>query len=390
MAESKPLASAPKTEQNTPQSPTKTPQTPERKSQAPVKTADHPKAPTHSEIGAYAAQQDVEGNMVGNEQEPEQPDVVGAFKAKEKEEKKDDEKVSYTNLELGEETNVSDWVVGMLSGRLQDWFLANMKWVGYYVDKGLDAGEKWFDKREEGKEKLGKDKDKDNKGKDKGNKDKDNKDKGNKDKGNKDKGNKDKGNKDKDNKRKPSQDKAAKAKAALDLAKSNASKRKYEDSALGKNQRAYDQMLIGSLEREAAYYQKAAENKGYPRTKEGRKAKAEILSDRKALTAMRKETGVNNKIVDGRSNRDKTKTSRPKVSLESVGLKAKDNRDKINNKTKQAQQKNKKKEGQKNRVKALSKARDFMNNLFNKKTQSRQQQPNDRTAVIANKKKRSR
>lgn len=396
MAESKPLEQQPI--QKAPQTQTKAPQ-------MPAKTGEKEKAaPVKSEkVGAYKAEQAMEGEFAGKEEEQQQqPEVVGAFKAQENEEDGNIEKSpGYTNLDWGNEDNVSDWLVGMFSGRLQDWFIANMKWVGYYADKGWNAGEKWFNKKME-KEKLGKDnkdmpKDKEPEKDKPKDKDKEKPQEKPKDREKpKDKEKPKEKPKDKDKskeKKKPSQEKAEKAKANLDLAKKNASKRTYEDSALGKNQQAYDQMLIGSLEREVAYHQKVSENPGYAKTKEGRKAKAELISDRKTLTAMRKETGVNNKIVDGRSNKDKTKKAAPraKVSLKSAGAKAKDNKTKIKNKTKQAQQKGKKKEGQKNKLKGLSKIKNQMRSMFKSKTrtQTRQQQSN-RAAVLANKNKKSR
>lgn len=353
-------------------------------------------AENNQERGEFSASAQEAGQYTAEEQQ-QQPENVGAFKAKEHEEEAPEKSPGYTPFAWGNEDNVSDWLVNIFSGRLQDWFVANMEWAGHYVDKALNKVDKYIDRRDERK-KLSEenlDKNKDSKDKDKGNKDKESKDKDSKDKGGKDKGNKEKAgkNKDKNNSEKTSaqtknEQKAQKAQDMVDKAKKNMANRKYDKSALGRNQQAYDQMLVDSLQRNADYHKKVAANPGYAKSKEGRKARAELVSDRKALKAMRKETGVNNKIADGNTEK-KTKAKavqRPKVNLKTAGAAAKDQKKKIANKVKQAQQKGAKKGRQKANIKELSNLKSQMKNMFRQKTKTPTRQRGNTMANAARKK----
>lgn len=353
-------------------------------------------AENNQERGEFSASAQEAGQYTAEEQQ-QQPENVGAFKAKEHEEEAPEKSPGYTPFAWGNEDNVSDWLVNIFSGRLQDWFVANMEWAGHYVDKALNKVDKYIDRRDERK-KLSEenlDKNKDGKDKDKGNKDKESKDKDSKDKGGKDKGNKEKAgkNKDKNNSEKTSaqtknEQKAQKAQDMVDKAKKNMANRKYDKSALGRNQQAYDQMLVDSLQRNADYHKKVAANPGYAKSKEGRKARAELVSDRKALKAMRKETGVNNKIADGNTEK-KTKAKavqRPKVNLKTAGAAAKDQKKKIANKVKQAQQKGAKKGRQKANIKELSNLKSQMKNMFRQKTKTPTRQRGNTMANAARKK----
>lgn len=357
-------------------------------------------AKNNQERGEFSASAQEAGEYTAEEQQ-QQPENVGAFKAKEHEEEAPKKSPGYTPFDWGNEDNVSDWLVHIFSGRLQDWFVANMEWAGHYVDKALNKVDKYIDRRDERKklseETLDKNKDgKDKDTKDKGNKDKESKDKDSKDKGGKDKGNKEKAGKDKgkNNSGKTSaqtknEQKAQKAQDMVNKAKKNMANRKYDKSASGKNQQAYDQMLVDSLQRNADYHKKVAANPGYAKSKEGRKARAELVGDRKALKAMRKETGVNNKIVDGNTEK-KTKAKkavqRPKVNLKTAGAAAKDQKKKITKKVKQAQQKGAKKGKQKANIKQLSNLKTQMKNMYRQKTKTPTRQRGNTMANAARKK----
>jgi len=174
-----------------------------------------------------------------------------------------------------------------------------------------------------------------------------------------------------------------------DKAKKNMANRKYDKSASGKNQQVYDQMLVDSLQRNADYHKKVSANPGYAKSKEGRKARAELVGDRKSLKAMRKETGVNNKIVDGNTEK-KTKAKkavqRPKVNLKTAGAAAKDQKKKITKKVKQAQQKGAKKGKQKANIKQLSNLKTQMKNMYRQKTKTPTRQRGNTMANAARKK----
>ena len=325
------------------------------------------------------------------------PANTGAFKAKEHEEPEEEKGPGYTPFVWGEEKNVSDWLVNIFSGRLQDWFIANLKAVDFYSTKLLNKADKWLSNIEErealhpGKDKDGKDKDK---GKDK-NKDKakDGKDKGKKDKAKdgKDKGNKDKGGKEvKTSAQERNDHKAQKAQETLKKAQKNMANRRYDNSDLGKNQKAFDQMTVESLKHEAAYRKNVAANPGYANSPEGRAARAELVNDRKTLSAMQKETGVNNKIVDGKISK-KTKAQkavqRAKIGLKVAGAAAKEQKGKIAKKVKQAQQKGMKKLKQKTNIKNLSNLKSQLKNMMRQKTNTQSRQQGKTIAVAASKKR---
>lgn len=316
--------------------------------------------------GNAAAEPIENGQEIGEFKAEEKQENLGAFNGKEDEDKKPEKSPGYTPLDWGRESNVSDWLVGMFSGRLQNWFLANLKWAGYYVDKGLNKIDKRIDRRDERKKLKDAEKGKDGPGKSKGEKDKPEKSKG------------EKGKPEKTSARDKNAYKAQKAKERADKAKKNMANRKYDNSDAGKNQKAFDQMTATSLEHEAAYRAKVAANPDYAASAEGRKAKAELIGDRKALAEMQRETGVDSKIVDGNIKKKpdlKKVAKRAKVGLKAAGAAIKDQKKKIAGKVKQAQQKGAKKSRQKANIKSLNNLKSQMKKMFQQKanTQNRQQ-----------------
>ncbi len=280
-----------------------------------------------------------------------QENVVGNFKAKEHKEEEEEKPPHYKFIDLGNESNISDWLVGMLSGRLQDWFIGNLEFVGYYADKMLNKVDKAFDRRDE-KKQLGLEESKKDKKKGK--------------------------NKDKTTAKERNETKAKNARETADKAKKNLANRTYDNTAKGKNQKAFDQMTVESLQREADYRQKVAADPSYAKSKEGKAARAELIGDRRALAAMQKETGVNNKIVEG-SFKKKTKAAkaaqRAKIGLKMAGAAAKTQTNKAIGDLKKAHQRNMKKLKQKtNESKPLLKLKSQMKNMFNQKTKTTQQQ----------------
>lgn len=347
-------------------------------------------AENNQERGEFSASAREAGEYTAEEQQ-QQPENVGAFKAKEHEEEAPEKSPGYTPFNWGEETNVSDWLVNIFSGRLQDWFIANMEWAGHYVDKALNKVDKYIDRRDERKKLREEAPDKDKDGKDKGNKDKGPKDKDGKDKGNKEKTGKDK---DKNNSKKTSAQerndhKAQKAQELADKAKKNMANRKYDNSALGKNQQAFDQMTVDSLQREADFRKNVAANPDYAKSPEGRKARAELVGDRKALAAMQKETGVNNKIVDGnikKKSKVKKAVQRAKIGLKAAGKTVNDQKKKVVNKVKQAHRKNMQKIKQKANIKGFSNLKTQLKNAYRQKVQTPTRQRGNTMANAARKK----
>lgn len=347
-------------------------------------------AENNQERGEFSASAREAGEYTAEEQQ-QQPENVGAFKAKEHEEEAPEKSPGYTPFDWGEETNVSDWLVNIFSGRLQDWFIANMQWAGHYVDKALNKVDKYIDRRDERKKLREEAPDKDKDGKDKGNKDKGPKDKDGKDKGNKEKTGKDK---DKNNSKKTSAQerndhKAQKAQELADKAKKNMANRKYDNSALGKNQQAFDQMTVDSLQREADFRKNVAANPDYAKSPEGRKARAELVGDRKALAAMQKETGVNNKIVDGnikKKSKVKKAVQRAKIGLRAAGKTVNDQKKKVVNKVKQAHRKNMQKIKQKANIKGFSNLKMQLKNAYRQKVQTPTRQRGNTMANAARKK----
>lgn len=347
-------------------------------------------AENNQERGEFSASAREAGEYTAEEQQ-QQPENVGAFKAKEHEEEAPEKSPEYTPFNWGEETNVSDWLVNIFSGRLQDWFIANMEWAGHYVDKALNKVDKYIDRRDERKKLREEAPDKDKDGKDKGNKDKGPKDKDGKDKGNKEKTGKDK---DKNNSKKTSAQerndhKAQKAQELADKAKKNMANRKYDNSALGKNQQAFDQMTVDSLQREADFRKNVAANPDYAKSPEGRKARAELVGDRKALAAMQKETGVNNKIVDGnikKKSKVKKAVQRAKIGLRAAGKTVNDQKKKVVNKVKQAHRKNMQKIKQKANIKGFSNLKTQLKNAYRQKVQTPTRQRGNTMANAARKK----
>lgn len=276
----------------------------------------------------------------------------------------------------------------MLKGPLQDWLIGNLEFVSYYIGKGLDKGVEFVNKKRE-KEKLGKDKDPQDPKKQDKDKDKNGKDNKNKDEKGKDTKGKENSGPKKTSAQERNDHKAQKAQDLVNKAKKNMANRKYDNSTLGKNQKAYDQMTVESLQHEADYRQKVAANPGYAKSPEGRKARAELVGDRRALAAMQKETGVNNKIVDG-DIKKKTKAQkavqRAKIGLKVAGAAAKDQKKKIANKVKQAQQKGMKKLKQKANLKVFSNLKAQMKHIAQKKSRPQSRQQGNTMANTARKK----
>lgn len=73
-----------------------------------------------------------EAQQEGNENVGEFGDQAVGVEEKEKKDRKE-----FTPLDLGNEDNVSDWIVNMLSGRLIDFAVNNLEWVGEWVDRGV-------------------------------------------------------------------------------------------------------------------------------------------------------------------------------------------------------------------------------------------------------------
>lgn len=316
---------------------------------------------TPQKTGEYTAE-----NQQQDQEQEQQQEKVGSFHAKAHKKKDKEKGPGYNWLQISEENDAAEWLIAMLKGPLQDWLIGNLEFVSYYVGKGLDKGVEFVNKKRE-KEKLGKDKD--GKGKD------------------------DKGKKNSGSKKTSAQDrndhKAQKAQDLVNKAKKNMANRKYDNSTLGKNQKAYDQMTVESLQHEADYRQKVAANPGYAKSKEGRKARAELVGDRRALAAMQKETGVNNKIVDG-DIKKKTKAQKgaqkARIGLKAAGLAARDQKKKITNKVKQAHQKGMKKLKQKANLKVFSNLKAHMKNIAQKKSRPQSRQQGNTMANAARKK----
>ncbi|MGN1079964.1 MAG: hypothetical protein ACI4TE_07330 [Alphaproteobacteria bacterium] len=331
-----------------------------------------------AEQGNFTATPEKAGEYTAEQQQEQQQGKVGSFHAKAHEKKDKEKGPDYKWLETNNEDDAAKWLIEFLKNDLRNWMLGNLEFVGYYIDKGLNKGVEFINKKKE-KQKLGDDKDK----KKTKNKDGKDKDKADKDKPGKDKDNKDKSGKDKEKPAKTSQQerndlKAQKAQDLADKAKKNMANRNYDNSALGKNQQAYDQMTVESLQREADYRKNVATIPGYAKSPEGRKARAELVGDRKALAAMQKETGVNNKIVDGdikKKTKGQKAVQKARIGLKAAGLAARDQKKKITNKVKQAHQKGVKKLKQKANLKMFSNLKAQMKNIARKKSrpQSRQQ-----------------
>ena len=350
----------------------------------PQKTGEY----TAEKKGEYTAEKKGEYTAENQpEQEPQQ-EQVGSFHAKAHEKKDKEKGPSYNWLQISEEKDAAEWLIAMLKGPLQDWLIGNLEFVSYYIGKGLDKGVEFVNKKRE-KEKLGKDKDPQDPKKQDKDKDKNGKDNKNKDEKGKDTKGKENSGPKKTSAQERNDHKAQKAQDLVNKAKKNMANRKYDNSTLGKNQKAYDQMTVESLQHEADYRQKVAANPGYAKSPEGRKARAELVGDRRALAAMQKETGVNNKIVDG-DIKKKTKAQkavqRAKIGLKVAGAAAKDQKKKIANKVKQAQQKGMKKLNQKANLKVFSNLKAQMKHIAQKKSRPQSRQQGNTMANTARKK----
>lgn len=345
-----------------------------------------------AEQGNFSAVPQKAGEFTAEQQQEQQQEHVGSFKAKAHEKKGKEAGPGYSWLQLDDPNNpkndAADWLIFMLQGPLQNWFVANLEAASYYIGKGLDKTVEFVNKKRE-KQKLGDDKnkknttDKDKNGKDK--KDKENSGK-NKENGGKDK---EDGGPKKTSAQERNDHKAQKAQEAADKAKKNMANRKYDNSALGKNQQAFDQMTVDSLQREADFRKNVAANPDYAKSPEGRKARAELVGDRKALAAMQKETGVNNKIVDGnikKKSNVKKAAQRAKIGLRAAGKAVNDQKKKVTNKVKQAHRKNMQKIKQKANIKLFSNLKTQINNVLRQKTNTSTRQHSNTNDNVARKK----
>ncbi len=299
--------------------------------------ADQPAKEGKGEFSAQPAEEEKE-----QEQEQQPDGKQGEFTAEEEEDKKKKKSPGYTPYDWGASDNISDFMVDAFSGALSNWFIANLQWVGHYIDTGT----RWVNKAMDGKAKnpqaLSAEKNKDNGNANGGNQPKPNTQNKDQDK-NKDK-EKDKNN-DKGGRQSvdPVQQKRNEAKAKntekqYDKVKKNISKRKYPKTPEGKNQEAFDKMTLETLKKEVEYRNNVAKNPDFAQTPEGRKARAELVGDRKALDAMQKETGADTKVTDGviknkskakkkkRANkRVKPNKKRSKISTKNFGEQAQSN-----------------------------------------------------------------
>lgn len=314
--------------------------------------------------GEFSAQPAEEEKEQEQEQQPE--GKQGEFSAEEEEDKKKQKSPGYTPYDWGQSDNISDFMVDAFSGALSNWFIANLQWVGHYIDTSARWANRFMDGKAKNPQALSANNNKNNGNSNGGNQTKPNTQ--NKDQ-NKDKDKNNGGRQgsftaeaatpDRNNNRgnesgantgagsrqgiDPVQQKRNEAKAKntekqYDKVKKNVSKRKYPKTPEGKNQEAFDKMTLDSLKKEVEYRKNVAKNPDFAQTPEGRKARAELVGDRKALAAMQKETGVDTKVTDGiiknkskakKKNRGNKHTSankkRSKISTKNFGEQAKSN-----------------------------------------------------------------
>lgn len=79
-----------------------------------------------------------EAQTINDAPEAEQENVGEVSDTEQQTPQKEDKKrAEFSPLDLGNEDNVSDWLVNMLSGRLWDFALNNMEWVGDLCDRAF-------------------------------------------------------------------------------------------------------------------------------------------------------------------------------------------------------------------------------------------------------------
>ncbi|GEM_PF-3408120 len=295
--------------------------------------------------GEFSAQPADEEKVQEQEQQPE--GKQGEFSAEEEEDKKKKKSPGYTPYDWGASDNISDFMVDAFSGALSNWFIANLQWVGHYIDTGTRWANKIMDGKAQNPQALNANNNNGNaNGGNGGNSSGRNGNGGRQGSFTAEAAASDRNNNRNGDERQsvdPAQQKRNEAKAKntekqYDKVKKNVSKRKYPKTPEGKNQEAFDKMTLDSLKKEVEYRKNVAKNPDFAQTPEGRKARAELVGDRRALAAMQKETGVDTKVTDGIiKNKSKAKKKlhgnkhtnankkRSKISAKNFGERAKSN-----------------------------------------------------------------
>ena len=380
--------------------------------------ADQPAKEGKGEFSAQPAEEEKE-----QEQEQQPEGKQGEFTAEEEEDKKKKKSPGYTPYDWGASDNISDFMVDAFSGALSNWFIANLQWVGHYIDTGT----RWVNKAMDGKAKnpqaLSAE---NNNGKaNGGNQPKPNTQNKDQNKGN-DKNNagrqgsftaeaaaSDRNNNRNGDERQsvdPAQLKRNEAKAKntekqYDKVKKNVSKRKYPKTPEGKNQEAFDKMTLDSLKKEVEYRKNVAKNPDFAQTPEGRKARAELVGDRRALAAMQKETGVDTKVTDGIiKNKSKAKKKlrgnkhtnankkRSKISTKNFGERAKSNDSAKKSARRSFDRATRATANQSSNLKTLMNLRQQMNSAYRQKTNqpATREQTNTQVNAALNKRRNGR
>lgn len=91
--------------------------------------------------------------------------------------------------------------------------------------------------------------------------------------------------------------KSARANAAVAQVQNNVNRRTYDNTPQGQNQRAYDQMTLDTMKKEAAYRDKVAQTAGYGNSTQGLKDQQELIQEKQALRDMKQRTGVDDDIL---------------------------------------------------------------------------------------------
>ncbi len=241
-------------------------ETKEAKNAANVKQAD----------GAFNAADGKEADGAFNaEEKPEEKKEgkQGHFGAQEKKEEKE-KRPKYSPLPLNG-NNISELFCNWLTGDLADYFIKNMDFAAYFVDKGLKRAVKI---RDSVKQKCAEKRTQ--RAKNKRANQPDQTKKNQKNKGTKE--------------QRDAQKRVDKLRAKESAARENAANRKYPNTPEGKNQRAFDQMKISAIGREAAFWEKMAKDPVYKNSPEAQKEAQGIRDDKKALDDMKKQGAKDN------------------------------------------------------------------------------------------------
>ena len=91
--------------------------------------------------------------------------------------------------------------------------------------------------------------------------------------------------------------KAARANAAVTKVQNNVNRRTYANTTQGQNQRAYDQMTLDTMKKEAAYRNKVAQTAGYVNSPQGLRDQQDLIQEKQALRNMKQNTGVDDDIL---------------------------------------------------------------------------------------------